>query len=212
MKKKIAMILACMITLWGATALAGDEPMTTPDVGQNANNVLLTIGEIKEGGDKRIRVMGEGSYKEIVLNIQDNTYIVSAEDGVPISFQDLKTGEKIAAYYSPGVSKSIPPQGNAIALVIGVPKTGTAGMYMKVAKVEKNAEGTLKAFDTNCDRIVTIKPEALAQTGDIAGIRDGSELIVWYDIMTLSIPAQATARKAVLLTTSQEARSIGGKL
>ncbi|TWH51956.1 stalk domain-containing protein [Sporomusa sp. KB1] len=164
--------------------------------GNIANNIISSKGEIKEINSKRIRIVGEGSYKDIVLNSNDTTNIVSAENGTPIEFQDLKPGDAVTAYYGPMVTKSMPPQGNAIALIVGTPAKGSAGMYMKVANVKENQDGSVQVLCTNGDRLVTISPDVFEQT---TAIKEGSELVVWYDVMTMSMPGQAKATKVVLL-------------
>lgn len=198
MKKLLSTILAITMILSMSIGFAqemGDISVKST-IESPVQNVITTKGEIKEINKGQVRVLGEGAYNEIVLNIQDSTYILNAQDGTPIPFKDLKKGDTITAYYSPRVTRSIPPQGNGIALIVGTPKTGGTGMYMKVAKLEENKDGSIKVLCTNSDRLVTITPDVFAQTTDI---KEGSELIVWYDIMTMSIPAQATATKAVLL-------------
>lgn len=164
--------------------------------GEVIQNIISSKGEIIEISSKRLRVVGEGAYTDIVLNINDTTNIVSADNGMPIAFQDLKLGDTVTAYYGPMVTRSMPPQGNAIALIIGTPAKGSTGMYMKAAKIEENKDGSIKVLCTNGDRLVTISPDVFEQT---AAIKEGSELIVWYDIMTMSMPGQAKATKVVLL-------------
>ena len=95
-----------------------------------------------------------------------------------------------------GVSKSMPPQGNAFALVVGTPAKGGAGIYMKAGSIDKVDGGKIKVLSSNGDRLITITSEVLPH---LEAIREGSELLVWYDMMTLSIPGQAAATKAVLL-------------
>lgn len=165
--------------------------------------IIATKGEIREIDDNRIRVAGEGLYNEIVLHIQAGTYIVDAQDGTQIPFTDLKKGDAVTAYYSPVVTRSIPPQSSAIALVIGTPAKGNPGQYMKVAAVEQRPDGSVRVLCTNSERLVTIQPDIFAQP---AAIKVGSELIVWYDIMTMSIPAQAGATKVVLLPVKADIR------
>lgn len=198
MKKILSAILAITIILSMSIALAQDAGTISakPIIERPVQNVIFTKGEIKEINKGQVRVLGEGAYKEIVLHVQDSAYILNAEDGTQIPFKDLKSGDTVTAYYGPTVSRSIPPQGNAIALIVGTPKKGSAGMYMKVANLEKNQDGSIKVLCTNSDRLVTIRPDVFVQT---TAIKEGSELIVWYDIMTMSIPAQATATKVVLL-------------
>lgn len=205
MKKLLSTILAISMILSISIVLAQEAGVISakPTVERFVPNVLSTKGEIKEINKGKVSVLGEGAYREIVLNIQDSTYILNAQDGTQIPFNDLEKGDTITAYYGPGVTRSIPPQGNAIALIVGTPKTGSAGMYMKVAKVEENKDGSIKVLCTNSDRLVTIRPDIFAKPTDI---KEGSELIVWYEIMTMSIPGQATATKVVLLPAKPDIR------
>lgn len=204
MKKLLSTILAITMILSMSTVFAQEGVISAkPVIESPVRNVISTKGEIKEINNGQVRVLGEGAYSEIVLNIQDSTYILNAQDGIQLSFKDLKKGDTITAYYGPRVTKSIPPQGSAIALIVGTPKTGSAGMYMKVAKVEENKDGSIKVLCTNSDRLVTIRPDIFTQTTDI---KEGSELIVWYEMMTMSMPAQATATKVVLLPAKADIR------
>lgn len=185
--KKILWMVSLLIAMMGfCTALAQEKP----------KEVLFTKGQIAEVGSDTVRVVGQGSHGEIVLDITASTHIVSAEDGKPVDFAALEKGEKVVAYYGPQVRKSMPPQANAIALVVGTPISGGVGMYMHVASVQKKSDGNIRALSTNGDILITIRKELFPQYNNV---REGSELIVWYNMMTMSMPGQATAIKAVLL-------------
>lgn len=205
MKKILITMLAITMMVSGASVFAQE---TGGESGQlmmerTIRNVISTHGEIAENKDGRIRVVGTGAYNEIILHAQDNTYIVNAQDGTPVLAKDLKKGDVVTAYYGPAVTRSLPPQGSAIALVVGTPEKGSAGMYMKVGALQENEDGSIRVLCTNNERMVTIRPETF---GDISKIKEGSELMVWYDMMTMSIPAQATATKAVLLPAKMDIR------
>ncbi|WP_371367546.1 hypothetical protein SRRS_14450 [Sporomusa rhizae] len=198
MKKLLSAIVAIAVILNMSIVFAQEISAISamPIIERPVYNVISTNGKIIEINKNQVRVLGEGAYNEIVLHVQDSAYILNAEDGTQIPFKDLKSGDTVTAYYGPKVTKSIPPQGNAIALIVGTPNKGSAGMYMKVANLEHNQDGSIKVLCTNSDRLVTIRPEIFAHTSDI---KEGSELVVWYDIMTMSMPGQATATKVVLL-------------
>ena len=174
MKKILSAILAITLMLSMTTGFAQAVGAVAAEatIETLVPKVISTKGEIAEIGDNQIRVSGEGSYNEIVLNIQAGTYIVDAEDGTQILFTDLKKGDAVTAYYSPAVTRSIPPQSSAIALLVGTPQKGNPGQYMKVATVEQRPDGSIRVLCTNSERLVTIRPEIFAQP---AAIKAGSE-------------------------------------
>ena len=198
MKRILLMFSVLMVLMSFTTAFAETQvaKLQQSAAGWYHNNVIFTKGQLTEINDGSVRVEGEGGYRDIVLNISATTHIVNAEDGTPVPFSALQKGGSVVAYYGPGVSKSMPPQGNAFALVVGTPAKGGAGIYMKAGSIDKVDDGKIKVLSSNGDRLITITSEVLPH---LEAIREGSELLVWYDMMTLSIPGQAAATKAVLL-------------
>ena len=199
MKKILLVFSLLMIFMSFSVALAEEQQVAKLQpsaAGWYHNNVIFTKGQLTEINDGSVRVEGEGGYRDIVLNISATTHIVNAEDGTAVPFSSLQKGGSVVAYYGPGVSKSMPPQGNAFALVVGTPAKGGAGIYMKAGSIDKVDGGKIKVLSSNGDRLITITSEVLPH---LEAIREGSELLVWYDMMTLSIPGQAAATKAVLL-------------
>lgn len=205
MYKRLATIFAFALLLGAPLVFAQEINSATvsPAGEMPKREVLSTQGAIKTISEGKISVAGNGAYKEIVLNIQDSTYILSGIDGTPISFAGLKPGDAVTAYYGSAVTRSIPPQGNAIALIVGKPEKSSAGMYLKVAEVQQAQDGSVRVLCTNADRLVTISPDVFAYPQEI---KEGSELIVWYDIMTMSLPGQAKATKAMLLAKKADIR------
>ena len=62
--------------------------------------------------------------------------------------------------------------------------------------MQKTDDEKIKVLSSNGDRLITITNEVFP---NLNAIKEGSDLLVWYDMMTLSIPGQAAATKAVLL-------------
>lgn len=198
MKKILLAVLAMLMVVNGSIGMAQEISVRAEGITPERvmRNVISTQGKIEEIREGMVKVSGQGTYDEIILHVQEDTYIVSAQDGSPALLEDLKKGDVITAYYGPALTRSLPPQGKAIALVVGIPEQGSAGMYMKVGALQENNDGSIRVLCTNNERMVTIHPEIL---GEFSEIQEGSELMVWYEIMTMSIPGQATATKAVLL-------------
>lgn len=198
MKKILLLVMLLMISMSFCTAFAEEQGSKTQPSAADwyHNNVIFTKGQLTEVGTDSVRVEGDGGYKDIVLNISAATQIVKAEDGTQVAFSALQKGESVVAYYGPGVSKSMPPQGNAFALVVGTPAQGSPGLYMKAGNIERPDDDRIKVLSSNGDRLITITSDVFT---NLSSIREGSELLVWYDMMTMSLPGQALATKAVLL-------------
>ncbi len=160
---------------------------------QTERNVLITAGEITAIGENRVTITGKGSLEKIVLHIQSDTAIRDGADGKKIQFSELKKGDKVTAYYGPRLMKSLPPQGFALALITG---DGGSGKYLQVAAVEAGNDGSVRVLSSNKDQLITIRPDIFDA---IADIRAGAELLVWYDVMTMSMPGQAGATKVIAL-------------
>lgn len=200
--RKLVALIALMSTFFvtgiGFTNGQSSHAVMMQDAVQN---VLVTSGTIKEIKGQQVTIIGEGAFTEVVLNVGEDTYVVGGENGEKVNFAKLKKGDAITSYYGSALTRSIPPQGRAIALITGAHED--AAMYMKVKTVEKIANGGVRVLCTNSDRLITINPEILAGAVEI---QEGSELLVWYKAMTLSMPGQATATKAVLLMPAADLR------
>lgn len=145
----LMIFVSCNIALAAEQQIAKLQPSAS---GWYYNNVIFTKGQLTELGENGVRVEGDGGYRDIVLNISATTHIVNAEDGTPVPFSSLQKGGDVVAYYGPGVSKSMPPQGNAFALVVGTPAKGSAGIYMKAGSVQKVDDEKIKVLSSNGDR------------------------------------------------------------
>lgn len=89
--------------------------------------LLGTAGEITDvqelpDGVKQITVKGtklsEQSQETIVLVVSDKTVITEANDNRSIAVQELKAGQKLHAFYGPAMTRSLPPIGQAVKLVV----------------------------------------------------------------------------------------------
>lgn len=86
---------------------------------------LATAGAITDinadGGSLRVTIKGKGlteqSPNEVVLNLTPETVVVN-KDGKTLKASDLADDAEIIGYYSPVLTKSLPPIGNAIKIVL----------------------------------------------------------------------------------------------
>ncbi len=148
---------------------------------------------------------------EITLVVSDTTILMDNEKGLPVSADTLQKGDKIAAYYSKAMTKSLPPQSSAIAILTNL-ETKSPATLLTVQTVTKNQdenirvltqEGSLTLIITKDTPITPFKTKNIATMTDI---QPGTTLLAWFEMVAESYPAQATANQVVLLNTpaSQE--------
>ncbi len=91
-----------------------------------AKDVLGTWGTIEEilqsdNGDVSVRVKGAGltdrSPEEVVLRIAKDTVLQDA-DGKAIGVKELEKGARVVGFYTPMLTKSLPPIGTALKLTL----------------------------------------------------------------------------------------------
>lgn len=86
---------------------------------------LATAGAISDinadGGNLRVTIKGKGlteqSPSEVILNLTPETVVVN-KDGKTLKATELTDDAEIIGYYSPVLTKSLPPIGNAIKIVL----------------------------------------------------------------------------------------------
>lgn len=108
-------------------AKTGMITIAAKDQAQVQEQMLGTLGEITEvtttaDGGKRIAIqgkkMGEHGYDQIILHIDEDTQIISKQDMQPVSVDQLQKGLKVQAMYDSLVTKSFPPIGKAVKIIV----------------------------------------------------------------------------------------------
>lgn len=93
---------------------------------QKQNDLLGTAGTIEEvqkddEGNISITVKGSGlseqSQQEVVLRISKDTVLIN-NDGQAVKSSELVKGAKVMGFYSPMLTKSLPPIGTAVKVVV----------------------------------------------------------------------------------------------
>ena len=163
------------------------------------------VGTVKEILENQVVIETEEG--EFALNIGNATKFVNA-DGMPIALSDIKVGDAITAVHNAATTRSLPPQ--SYARVIVVTEEGKAApMYVEVAKKEETEDG-IKIYDTADNYIFTLTAETVVEpykTRNIVthtDIVEGSEILVYTDILTLSLPAQGVASRVILFPAKVE--------
>lgn len=201
--KKIALVFSCMALLGAGSAFAADAAQSSPldEVQANpevmrAPGTYVTRGEIVAVENGMYIIKGEGSRNIMVAAIVDHdTYVVEGASGKLRLPYALKEGQKVTAYYSATMTRSMPPQSHALAIVIE--DSEELASFFEVAQASLAKDGSyVTVLNTNNDVIATIDANACA---DFAKIKKGDKLLVWSSMMTMSLPAQTHAEKVVVL-------------
>ena len=201
MFKKIFVLASCATMLMAGSAVANannvenkDMPVTKVYQAQAVQDVLFTSGKIVEVNENMIVVKGE--HNIIAAMITDDTYLLNGKNGKAKKLSSFKVGKEVAVYHSPKMTRSIPPQAEAYAVVLG-DNDEKQGKYFKVDEVALSEDGSyVSVIDTNHNLIATIDKKACK---DYTSIKAGDELVVWYNMMTMSLPARTNAQKVVVL-------------
>lgn len=201
--KKIALVFSCMALLGAGSAFAADAAQSSPldEVQANpevmrAPGTYVTRGEIVAVENGMYIIKGEGSRNIMVAAIVDHdTYVVEGASGKLRLPYALKEGQKVTAYYSATMTRSMPPQSHALAIVIE--DSEEPASFFEVAQASLAKDGSyVTVLNINNDVIATIDANACA---DFAKIKKGDKLLVWSSMMTMSLPAQTHAEKVVVL-------------
>lgn len=209
---KTLLIAASCVMMMGATSAfaaenAAEPAQPTKLIGgirhmlpAKADQVQITRGEIVEIDGDKIVVKGEGNQKVVAAMVSDKTYIVNGKNGKEKALKNLKVGQKVTAYYSSVMTRSLPPQSRAYAIVLNRSDEKNLHKDYQFFAVEKATlaeDGkSIRVLNTNNDLIATIDADACK---DFAKIKAGDKLLLKYSIVAMSLPGLTNAEKAIIL-------------
>ena len=183
--KKILAAALCLLTISGS-ALAQSVPKELQTAGSvtGRNGDMITITNDNKKTDS------------VALHITDDTFVIQNGTGYYLNGFDIREGEQVKAWYGPVLTRSLPPQGKADAVIAGEQNDSPTFTYFNIGKVEPLEDGSVRVLNVNESQYVTIFPQVYP---DVAELKAGDKMLLWYEFTTMSMPGQATATKAVLL-------------
>ena len=209
------MLIITTFLFGGASAYAAEstpDSTTLPSTSEDKLPISLqytgSVTEIiKDNEIVSALVITEGNDENTArrFNISDVTVIINNENGLAESLSAIKVGDKVSVIASPMSTFSIPPQSPAYVILTNIQNKVPAKL-MQVGTISQKADGTMAILDTENNYLVSITkdtvlaPYRIKQIVVPEDIQKGDYILVWSEIMTLSIPAQMTADMAVLLT------------
>lgn len=205
MKKRILSAILAVATSFGMTVFASDEAVKTEEMTQKSIFGMFTVSET---GEDYILGTAEENTK-IQFNISDDTILIDSASKNAVSINDIKIGEEIAVDYEVFMTKSIPPQTSANLIITNISNGGMTNLTY-VSQVSNDENGNLVITDDTTDTVITVSKDAKYlpyKTKNIVradDIKQGSVVLLWYDTVTLSIPAQAYTENVVIISTPDE--------
>lgn len=226
MKKKqilamgLSAVLACSSVAFAAdlaaaetTAPAADNTAATettttavPQVKESfRTGSMATVSKINMDGETVSSILVKTTdEQDIQLNLSADTLIVNNETGAAAALSDIKEGDKIYAYYSKAMTRSLPPQSACELILVGVGENTPASLH-EVGTVSTNEEGMTEVLTADGSMIIrmddktTYAPYKTKNIVTKADLTEGTRFLAWYDIVAMSYPGQAYTQKVVIL-------------
>lgn len=226
MKKKqilamgLSAVLACSSVAFAADATAAETTTPAADNTAATETTTTAVPQVKESfrtGSmatvSKINMDGETvssilvkttDEQDIQLNLSADTLIVNNETGAAAALSDIKEGDKIYAYYSKAMTRSLPPQSACELILVGVGENTPASLH-EVGTVSANDQGMTEVLTADGGMIIrmddktTYAPYKTKNIVTKADLTEGTRFLAWYDIVAMSYPGQAYTQKVVIL-------------
>lgn len=198
-KKAFSTLLVLMLLV--SLVLPSFAETTDNQGGETMPKYLKGEGVVKEAFvDDRLLVMI--NEMEVALNVSEETMVLDAKTGLMGSLKDLKVGELIYAYYSPVMTRSLPPQSFATVIITGIEKDKAHPAFFTVKEVISKSDEEVLVLNEEEDLIARISKDTPFKTKQIVNLKDikvDTQLFLWYDVVALSYPGQTNVEKAVFI-------------
>ena len=180
----------------------------TPEVQMNMRiGAMVSVTSVqKEADNYKFMLVKTEKGEEIQLNLDEKTLVVNNETGVPAAMDEIKAGDKVFAYYSPVMTRSLPPQSACELILVNVGDKTPASLH-EVGTVNREEYGKTAITTAAGDMIIRVDGKtamSALKTKDTVtaeSLTAGTRFLVWYDVVAMSYPGQAYTEKLVVLPT-----------
>lgn len=105
----------------------------------------------------RVKVKSNNDINEIIFNISESTLLIDNVTGEVASLKDIKAGDEIYVYHSQAMTRSIPPQSAAFAILTNVEENKSVATLINVKEVTELENGGIKILSDDDFYSITIK-------------------------------------------------------
>ena len=208
-KQKQLIAAACIGTLVlfaaaGAAAVAASSPVIEAGQGNTAGQETDTAagsllyysipvwGTIKSISDNRISLdnlsQNVASGEVVIQVIDQETRVLDAVDGYPVSLKDLQEGDFIYAYLGPVMTMSLPPITNAKMIICKAPADFKVPEYLNIkdAVMQEDGSVTLTPYNGNFSSYHVpadcgITPYLTRNLVTLRDLTQGRSVLLWSD-------------------------------
>lgn len=213
-KKIITLALATALTVSTLTPAFANPALVIDEISA-ADSVIVsqeekiefveTIGVVQETNVQEQYIMVKTEQDIIQFNLSDHTWLVDGQNGTPLTLAEL-AGKEVVISHSEAMTKSLPAQSYAYAVIT---KGDMFPNYAVVEAVDRTEDGACLTI-RNGGVLVTVTDNAHVtpfRTRNIVKMQDlqpGDQVVLYYDLVTLSYPGQAVTDRVVLLQAAEE--------
>ncbi len=199
--KKLTSILLSLTILAGATAIFAEEEGIMPISETEAitteapvTDVAKTAvsGVVKSVTDEQIEL------EDLVLNIDNFTFV--GDYNFNSIEQKVKEGDEIYAIVSQAQTRSLPAQSYAFYILVKTQDDQLAPFYTTVASVEDGFINSLDGQYTISYEEAQVSMFKIKRMIEATELTEGSEIVFYSEIMTMSIPALVNPSRILVLS------------
>ena len=211
-KKNIRLIIGCFVCSTFLTAAGASLSHAEPPADYPVSEPLCIYGTIhKEGTALSLtNIHGDTVLDELILGVSDETRILDAANGFPVTAETLKEGENVYAYISQAMALSLPPQSHVSMIICQIPEDAYAPFFDTADQMSANADGTfnLTTLRGNTYRIneaTMLLPYLTRNIVTVSDLTKGRTFLVWKDQNT----GDNTAAKIVIFPENTASKITG---
>lgn len=174
--------LAAILTAGSSTIAKAAQPAPA--------NTVTVWGPVTKTASQSLSLNNQApdSYTgEMIINISDQTRILDAVTGFPVSFDQIRDGETVYAYISQAMTMSLPPMTNASLILCNIPADYRVPQYLQTTSLTIQADGVSGSLTANDGITYTISADCQIipyLTRNIVTIHDlteGRTFLLWAD-------------------------------
>ena len=186
-----------------------DSTAAVENTASSSIRVYGTVTQI-ENGQILLENDEEGAaYPQVLLNLTEDTLILSGEDCSQKTLSDIAVGDALYADISPAMTRSLPPMANAFTVFCEIPEDSAVPTYAQITDISTDEDGTLRI--TTDQELILIPGEDTSvlsldggETLATSDLAVGDTILAKYQIMTMSIPAQTSPEEIRLVAKASD--------